>query len=123
MRPSSFFVIPGVKTKRPGLKVEMPALEREHLALCAPAEGVRDHRRNLKVRPQPTPNGFILVALEEALARRALLQHLEDRKPHELSALVCEPEHSTQRRELAVDGRVRRVLLLAALDEGADCGR
>src|SRR2546425_322283 len=31
----------------------MAALEREHLALCAPAEGVRDHRRNLKVRPEP----------------------------------------------------------------------
>ena len=42
---------PRVETERPGLEVEVPALEREHFALGAPAERMRDSRRDLAPRP------------------------------------------------------------------------
>jgi len=70
---------PRVEPERSGPEVEVPALKRQYLALCALAEGVRDRRRDLEIRRQPTPHGLVLVALEEALARRALFQHLEHR--------------------------------------------
>ena len=48
-RPSSFFVMPGSRRSGSRLEVELPALEREDLALTAPSTGVLDRDGDLEV--------------------------------------------------------------------------
>ncbi len=50
----------GIEPQCPGLEIEMPALEREHLALHAPPEGVRHRDCDLQIWLESAPHGFVL---------------------------------------------------------------
>src|SRR5207249_846820 len=56
------------------LEVELTALQHEDLALHPPAKRVGDSCGDLKVWRQVLSDGLILLALEEALARRSFLR-------------------------------------------------
>src|SRR5882724_2479207 len=66
----------GLQAQRAGLEVELAPLEREDFALHAPAARVRDRDGRLEVRREEPADGLVLIALEEALARWALLRLL-----------------------------------------------
>jgi hypothetical protein len=61
-----------MQSDRAGLKVDVPALESQYLALDAPAERVLDGRGDLKVGAQLAPDRLVLRRLEESLPWRRL---------------------------------------------------
>src|SRR5262249_25519745 len=81
----------GIEPQGPGLEIEMPALEREHLALHAPPERVRDRDCDLQIRLEVPAHGLVLRPLEEPTARCRLLRLVKERQPRELAVLVGEP--------------------------------
>src|SRR5207244_4213383 len=75
----------GVQAQRAGLEVDVAALKRQDLALRAPAEGVLDRGRDLEIRAELTSDRLPLPVLEEAFARRRLLELLDRREPEDLA--------------------------------------
>ena len=77
-------------------------------SLKGPAKRVGDAGRHLEVDGQVTPHGLVLVRLEEAGPRTALLELLHDWQAEELSTLVGQPEHLPEDFDLPVDRTVCR---------------
>src|SRR5262249_52383073 len=92
-------------------EVDLTPLQRQNLALEAPAGDVSERRGRLRVGGQVAAHRLELRTLEEAAARVVLLQHFDVGHSLQSLALHGEREHPLERRELAIDRGRRRLSL------------
>jgi hypothetical protein len=84
-------------------EIDLPPLNREHLAVDSPPGHVREGHGRPHTLWQVCKNGFVLLVLEEANANVVLAQHGEVRLVMQLPRFDREAEHPLQHCQLAVD--------------------
>src|SRR5262245_7094534 len=105
--PLAVLGLAGVQRERASaLEAQLALLKSQYFGLHTPAEGVRDHHRNLQVVGEPTPDRPERLGLEEALPGRRLLEFAEHWHPGQPVVLVRQLEHPAEYRKLAVDAPV-----------------
>src|SRR6266480_7904516 len=111
-RPSPFFVMPGSSRRKPPFQVDLTPREREHLG-ASPSRLEGEAHAVGDLVPQAPGDRLDLVPVGEALADVVLRKELDPRHRGDHVVVQAEPVRGSQRRELAVDGRGRSLLLEA----------
>src|SRR6266699_840428 len=113
VRSSRFLRRARIEPHDTGFEVDLLPLERQHFAPDPSAGDVRECDHGPRVGGQVSPQGFVLVILEEAGAHVVLLEHADMRGTGDLLALDGQGEHALERRALPIDGGVCGALGLA----------